>query len=343
MKKLTLMFVLLGMCFAQAGMAGTVSGLYRMEVPVVDREVESRTEGLVTALRLVLVRLTGDRNAGNTTGVGALFKNAQSYVQQYRYVKHEDKPEQLNLWVQFDPVSLERDIRQLGLPVWGSTRPTALVWLAVENAGLRSFVQADSELGRLLQRQFERRGIPLLFPLLDAEDNASLRPDDLLLPNNQLVIDASRRYGAEAIISGVLKQGQTGLWEASWRLIVDQEVQTWRTEADVPGLMIEEGTDGVADSLAARFASSSLFGKSGWLLLVDNMTSVDDYARVQHYLASLDVVTRVEVRQLDRQSASFYVEAHGGAQTVSQTIALGRILQPVTEQLFHLMPRVVEH
>ncbi len=342
MKKLILISCLSGLFFSQISLAGNVTGLYKMEVPVTDRQVSTRAKGIVTALRLVLVRLTGDRNAGNSTGVESLFKNAQRYVQQYSYDKPLDQPEQLTLAVQFDQNSLERDIRQLGLPVWGSTRPSALVWLVLDQQGARSFVEAESELGLVLQRHFDRRGIPLVFPRLDAEDMTRVGVQDVLV-NGQVLAEASHRYGAEAILGGVLKQSPVGLWEAEWQLQVEQDSQSWLTESDLVEQVIEEGTNGVADSLAARFASASLFGKSGWQLLVENITSVDDYARVQQYLSSLDAVTRVEVKQLDTQTATFYVEAHGGAQAVSQTIALGRTLSPLTPQRFRLMPRVIEH
>ncbi len=346
MKKLMLIWaccLLLGLPQAEAG---TVRDLYKMEVPVSDREASTRASGLVAALRQVVVRVTGDRTAAQAEGMQSLYRQAQRYVQQYGYNRIPAEPpadEALSLWVQFDQNLLEREIRDLGLPVWGSTRPSALAWIVASVDGQTGFVAEDTALGQILQNEFKRRGIPLIFPRLDAEDRARLNTSDVLQGHTQLITEASRRYGAEALLAGRLQQTAGGFWEADWHLQIDLTDRQWSSQGDVPELVIEEGVDGVADSLAAEFAAASLSGKSGWQLLVDNITSVDDYARVQSYLASLDAVTRVEVRQMDTRTATFYVEAHGGAQAVSQTIALGHTLQPVTPQRFLLLPRVIEH
>ena len=66
-----------------------VSGLYEVEVPVVDQTKENRKLAIDTALRWVLVKLTGDRNTPGRFALRPILRRAENYVQQYRYKEDE--------------------------------------------------------------------------------------------------------------------------------------------------------------------------------------------------------------------------------------------------------------
>ena len=59
-----------------------VPGLYEVEVPVADQSEAVRKEGLQTAFRMVLIKLTGDRQAPGRTALLPLMKQAQNYLHQ---------------------------------------------------------------------------------------------------------------------------------------------------------------------------------------------------------------------------------------------------------------------
>ena len=71
-----------------------VPGLYEVEIPVRDQSEAARNEGLQTAFRRVLIKLTGDRQAAARTSIQPIFARARDYPQAYRY--REVVPEQVN-------------------------------------------------------------------------------------------------------------------------------------------------------------------------------------------------------------------------------------------------------
>jgi len=169
--------------------AANVSGLYEAEVPVIDQAAATREKGVATALRVVLVKVTGDRNVASRSAIVPLLEEAQRYVQQYRYravspttADGSVLPEEsLELWVRFDAGTLDKRLRDLGVPIWGKQRPSTLVWLVVEDEGGRRLIGTDeeSEYLSVLKERASVRGIPMLIPLLDLEDNARLKPSDV--------------------------------------------------------------------------------------------------------------------------------------------------------------------
>ena len=120
-----------------------VPGLYEVEVPVADQSEKARLEGLQTAFRMVLIKLTGDRQAAGRRSLLPLMQRAQDYLQQYRYREVSNTVDiegqtpllvsETRLWLKFDEDNLNRALRNLGVPVWGNERPSTLVWLAVSD------------------------------------------------------------------------------------------------------------------------------------------------------------------------------------------------------------------
>ncbi|MEJ2691697.1 MAG: DUF2066 domain-containing protein, partial [Candidatus Thiodiazotropha sp.] len=135
---------------ATAVRAETVSNLYEAESPVVGQGSEARAEAIRDAFARVLVKVSGDRGLLSNPEIDKLLKRASSYVQQYRYrmlqedlaPSEADKPDRV-LWVRFDERAVNRLLRQSGVPVWGDTRPTVLVWLGEERGAARSLLSLE--------------------------------------------------------------------------------------------------------------------------------------------------------------------------------------------------------
>lgn len=64
-----------------------VPGLYEAEVFVQDQSVQVRQLALESAMNMVLVKLTGDRNAAARMELRPVIDNAQDYLLQYRYLE----------------------------------------------------------------------------------------------------------------------------------------------------------------------------------------------------------------------------------------------------------------
>jgi len=314
-----------------------VSGLYQTEVSVAGQDLEEQRRALRSALTQVLIKVSGQRGVTGNEGIGAALKDPARYVQQYRYrVVRDDtapsaEPGQV-LWAKFDRDAVNRLLRESGLSVWGRERPAVLIWLAVEEGSRRRLLGGDDggQLVSALQSRAAERGLPLVLPLLDLEDQSRLRVTDVWGNFQDTVLAASGRYASDAVLVARAYRVLPGLWEAHWTLLEGDGAVAWTTQADVPGGLLEEGIDRAADTLAAHFARPLEADVPGRLqLMVTDVNTLQDYARASRYLASLDAVERVHTTRVAPGRVWFRLEAAAGREAVARAITLGRTLRAV--------------
>jgi len=329
-----------------------VPGLYEVEVPVADQSDESRKSAIQTSLRLVLVKLTGDRYAPGRTALSPLLNHAENYVQQYRYTKStinttdsvNSAPPELQLWVRFDKETLDKALRNLSVPVWGKERPSTLLWLAADGDAGRQLISLGSESSyiEVIDKRARLRGISIIFPLLDLEDTSNIRPSDIWGGFREPILASSSRYHADSILTGNIRSLVPGIWEGKWTAYLEGQVLTWVTEGDLPDVVLDEGIDGVADILASQYARTGIYAElAGVKVAVVDIFNVDQYARALKYLSSLNSVTEVMVEIVEIGKVSFMLTAHGGELAVTQAIELGQVLEHISgdeETSYRLLP-----
>jgi hypothetical protein len=120
--------LLLLLAVPPVGMAqdGSLADLYAAEVSLQVREQRAVDAAFVEALERVLLRVTGRRDIAEDPQTAALRGRARALVEQWSYTRQ-------GLWARFDAVALERELRELGLPVWGAERPLVLAWIALDD------------------------------------------------------------------------------------------------------------------------------------------------------------------------------------------------------------------
>ena len=329
-----LIVVLLLFMLPATAFALKVQGLYEAEVPVIDQQLENRRVAIKTALQLVLVKLTGDRFAPGRTALQPVMQASDNYVQQFRYRQLNKGSEgaeiELRLWVRFDSVTLNSKLRQLGMPVWGQERPSTLVWLVLQNETGRHLVNMEEhgDIISVVDKRARMRGITLLFPLIDLEDTSRLRASDIWGGFQDAILGASRRYQADAILTGSISSTLSGIWEGRWVSYLEGQMNTWFTEGDLRDVVLDEGIDGMVDNLASRFTRSSS-GVETVSIAVGDIFSTEHYAKTLKYLESLSSVAEVRVTEVIPGKVTFLLTAHGGGLAVTQAIELGNTLEAI--------------
>ena len=354
MKKTLWLWLLILCCAAPPAYAIRVPGLYEAQVPVPDQQPDNRDQAEQSAMRAVLIKITGDRFAPERTSLQPVVQQAANYILQYRYVQApaaapaagEQAPAApaLFLHVRFDETTLNKTLRDLGIPVWGKERPTTLLWLALQDQAGRRLVGMEEKPDyiRALDQRAALRGVVLIYPLLDLQDTAALKVSDIWGGFNTPVLQASARYQADTVLVGKMDSPAPGIWEGQWTAYLQGETHTWNVDGELPEIVLDEGVDGLADLLAAHFVQSAGNLESGSISLrVRGIDNAAQYARVLKYLRSLSPVTDVAVNRVQPGEVQFTVTAHGGAVAVQQTIRLGRVMAAVddgADHLYRLLP-----
>ena len=247
------------------------------------------------AMKEVLVRATGRKDAAGDPAFAALEMNAAQYVRESRPAGDGQ------LTVSFDAAALERQIVAAGRSVWDADRPFTLVVLNPAPTGA-----ADDETRRALEEAAELRGLPVaLVPMpLSDQSGAPLSADVLL-------IDA-RRLGADAVLLGRADpSAQNGPWQ--WTLITGLRTQSWNGPLDA-------GIDGAADALASVGGSALPLEEEAVLVHVSGVGTLADYAAVERTLGELPGVRRSGIEEADGAAATFRVLIRGGSQAIERVL-----------------------
>ncbi len=349
--------------------AESVKRLYETEVAVLDQGADARQQAMQAALKTVLVRVSGHSIIADEPAVIEALGQPTRYVQQYRYhsvdVPAEIFPDvgsemipgmtrstdvaadatvsQLMLKVRFNSKSINQLLRSNHLPLWGSARPATLVWLAVEEQGVRRIISSNEQsiVKETMDEQTARRGLPVHFPLLDLQDQLRLQPADVWGEFQDVILAASSRYRQEAVLAGRLYWDTAGYWQMYWNLYIGEEIMHWETAATNLDELLTSGVDKVADALSIRFAQVvGEAGRSTLMIEVHDVTDFSAYDRVRGYLKGLDTVAEVQVFEVNADTVVYKLRLTGSVQNLGRAISLGDTLVALDSSVPAISPEI---
>ena len=327
MQKSFLVILLLALTAAPIGAVEVVS-LYSAEVLLDQEQDDPRAFAYQTALADVLLRVSGSELSFDPELIELLFPNPASYVVQFRPGADD------MLWVSFDGEAIERVLRQSGQTVWGSDRPLTLIWLAVDwGQGEREIVGADDaqrrrgearsiDRYRLLRQRVldiaDRRGLPVVFPLLDTTDLQNVSFSDIWGGFDDALLSASERYEANSILVGRIRPESSE--RNRWSYYFGDEMRSWNGEPElVVGL--------VADLLGEEFAISGNAPVESVELTVAGINTVEDYGAVQKLLSEINVIESFSIAQVDGDRIRYRVEALGGVERLGRALRFNGLIE----------------
>ncbi len=305
-----------------------VPTLFTAEVPL-DQEAENpRDDAYRAALIEVLTRVSGSLLSANEEAIDELFPVPSAYVTQFR------PGEEDTLWVSFDGEAIERVLRASGQTVWGADRPLTLVWLAVDwGQGEREIIAAGDpdrttrearsiDRNRLLRERVleiaEKRGLPLVFPLLDTTDLQSVTFSDIWGGFDDRIVDASERYGANSILIGRVRPSSSQ--RNRWTYIFDDETRTW---TGPPETVVAQ----VADLLATEFAVGGNAPLEMLSLNVSGVQTIDAYGSLQQMLSGVSLIESFRIAEVSGDVVSYQVEVRGGVDRLRRALRFTGLLE----------------
>jgi len=347
---LGLLASLAAFCLCTVATAIEMGSLYTAQVPFDQDEPDARNRAYQAALTEILIRVTGtvafaeseqldeSTQLDETVQVepsrrmADLFPNPARYVQQYRAGPDD------TLVVTFEGRAIENVLRQAGIPIWGSDRPLTLVWIAVDwGQGEREIVAADDpermsadarsiDRNRLLRERIAevagRRGIPVLFPLLDTEDLESISFTDIWGGFDDLLLQASARYKAESVLVGRIRTDSLQMNRWSWYFDGDRASWNGQTE-DMINLL--------ADSLAARSIVDPTSPVETIRLTINGIDSVSAFGQVQQLMENLRGIDAIMIDTVAGDRIVYQVQIQGGIERLKRALELSNALEPIDQ------------
>lgn len=324
----------------------TVSGLHSVEVDVGGSGPEDMKKAYADGLRRVILRVSGTSEVLEKESVVALLEDAESYLQSYQFLGAEDEEDSDRLRMTFGAVGINRALSAANAPVWGANRPLTMAWIAVEERGSRQLVVApedgspgdgvaDAEAGYepeasgnnpwqlAFQDAAAERGLPLRLPDARFEDNRELLSDVWGQFSSRLEqASDSGNYDLLAIVR-VNRLGDQ--WRAAWtfegRGVEDRETGL---VADTPEELARAVVSRWGDLLASRYAvAAGEVGEAPQLdMVISNVTSLDDYARINRILSDLAPVQQVGAARVTRERLTLRISFNGELEQLKEYVAL---------------------
>lgn len=297
-----------------------VGDLYTTEVAW--QAGESRNPAYRRALQAILVKVTGNPSAANDPAILGLFGDPGRLVLGYQAGSTD------SLLVSFDGRQINDVLRAADQPVWSVDRPLTLVWLALDKGrGERKILSSsDRSVTTLTARSADpadflrervrnvagQRGIPVAFPLMDAEDQSKVSVADIQGGFVESVIDASQRYGATSILIGRVNADQ-----------IDRIQWQWVFGADTTSFTgsVERAGQRVANRMAGLFALSDASNTVVADVVVSGIEDAAAYGQVFSYLDGLPQVKSVAVNAVENGQTAFSLELLGGLARLQDALA----------------------
>ena len=335
-----------------------IKGLYEAEIPVYSQKKSERRQATRDGLLEVLIKISGISEIPFTPGIPEVLNKSSKYVQQWRfrnwpagrpYPETEDvstadgasnkpsgktsarEPKKV-LWVRYDKQAINRILQEQGLPIWGRSRPAVLVWLAIDdgNGNDERYILSDDnndQLKSLFTLEAARRGVPVIFPLMDLQDEVNIRVLDVWADFQEQILNASERYQTKAVLSGRLFRDEYDGWQAKWTLYEGSDVLTWDSASSNQSRILGDAIDGTASALSVRYAQIvHETADDAMFISVMDIHDLADHARVIKYLESLASVSQASAVKFDAANTIYRLDIKGAEQGVVKAIELGNTL-----------------
>jgi uncharacterized protein len=320
MKQYLRRFSIVWICLAalslgEGAAALTRAEMYQATATLADRSDAAYTAAFQDAMKSVLIRVTGRRNADEDPALSSLVSNARRYVLQYRAAPDAQ------VWVAFDGAAIERWLTQNGQPLWGHERPTTLVLLGVQTGAQSGSVLTtddSSDLKVAISAAAAARGLPLMWPSGAELQKFHIDYSAVSTGSSSTFAEIGRRMGSDGVLIG-RASGSSSNANVRWTHLFQDR------SSEYSGTL--EGVNRAADLYAGMFAAS------GAVVPVDieisGLNDLRDYASLQSYLESLTFISRVSVESLSGDTVRFRLSTRGGVDSLQRALSLNGRLQPV--------------
>ena len=307
--------------------------IFNGSAAVASQSEADREAGLRAAFRRALIKSSGDVSIDQDPALAGVLARAPTLVRNYSYSEHMQQSADgvaalaLQIDAEFDPAGVERALQDLDRPLWGRERPTALVWLVIDNNGSKQIASAfqQSALGALTSTA-AMRGLPIQLPRMDGADSNRINPVTLWEAPPATIIGASQRYNARVIVVARL-QKLSDRWTARYTLIDGHEFESWDGADALASGVLAAAINGSVDRIARRYAIDTREPGLGEITFwIDDVRSVADYARVMAYLAKLPVAGAVAPQGAQSGRLQVRMQLSVGMQRFRQLLAFDRVL-----------------
>jgi uncharacterized protein len=261
-----LIYLIVSLFFTVDASAKEVKDLFEVELIANSPSAEDRTQAMKQGMYAILNRTLVADNIANVPIAQQLMMNPQLYIKQFQYslmpADQYTESDARMVRMEFDEDQILEILKQNPVSVWGEIRPETLLWLVVDEDGQRNFYNADlqPEIAHALSLSAKLKGLPILFPILDLEEQQKISVGEVLSADTRHLWQISLRYEVPAIMTGLLtKKGDC--WQSEWAFYFDGKIKQWNSPCQRLLSAVQTGMDGAYGVLSNYYGAKPLTAK----------------------------------------------------------------------------------
>lgn len=351
-KCLALVGLLLGSSLA---LSAVEVALYEEQIVVSMNADQNELNGAIReGLSRVFVRVTGMESITEEDAVKEALTRSQNFISASRFAASEEfftnilgeRVPTKRMVLTYDRKQVEDFLVRNRLPVWREFRPEVVVWVADRSEGFdRLLADSDNNApANALRQAAQRRGVPIVLPLMDLEDTLNVTFADVFGLFSSDIETASARYSPDAILAGRVNQvGEQ--FQGDWLFLFKGERIRLPTVVGDEQEVMSAAIDLAAQRLTRQYAfifDPALVGT--YSLIVNNVLALQQLAEVEQYLKSINIITRVSLRSLTETAVAFDIQISGDRTQLVDVFELDKLLLPVDALSFETqMERRLEY
>ncbi|SIN97971.1 DUF2066 domain-containing protein [Salinivibrio sp. ES.052] len=309
------------------------NNLYHASIPLDNGAQTSQQAAKKQGLNAVLTKVSGQREVPDNPAVKQALQDVDSFITQLGYGEsagQTDGTAQRTLEVGFDSQQIRKVLRDAGLPLWGSPRPSVLVWLVDAREGERQIIweQSDHPVIERLRNKAAARGLPVFIPVGDFDDLMAISSSDLWGGFIQPVEQASQRYQPDGIVIGKLtEQG------IRWQFFPDASQMSMsqeRGQARDAQAMIDMVADYYADQTGVLLDQHD--ESASIVIAIAGVSSGKDYVALEQTLAGLNALQNVHLGELKDDTLVFDARLAASEQALINELTANREIRLMAPQ-----------
>jgi hypothetical protein len=252
------------------------------------------------------------------------------YVERQRPLPDGSRVDETWLVARFSPDSVDRVVRELGLPRWRRERPPLEFWVVVDDGFGRRLMPVEYGYAwEGLTWVAAHRGLPIRWAETGPEPVPALELQLLWGGFTEQLQPASPGSGGVVVIAA----GRDGPdWRLRWNYDNGVETVGWRSQDRDLGFALADGLHRLIDVVAARdsIRGGGLEGAQAELSIA-GLNGPDDYARCLAYLEQLSMVDAVVVESAQPGQVGFRLELNAEPQFLVEVLRRDGFLTPGNE------------
>ena len=239
------------------------------------------------------VSLPGSVNANGRLNSGS--ENAKTSSD-----KRSDK-DRMILSMSFLAEQVYEWMQNASVPIWQAQRPETLLWLTVQDAEGRHLVAEEQypAVMELLNEQAFKRGLPLIHPLYDLEEQLSVSTNDLWSFSLESIMDGSSKYNSGAVLVGRLMKTSSENLTGEWLLITEKSRRTFSYAGKNIAEFIQEGIALTVNYFAQSYAIRNEGSNEVLTIQIEGVEQYTHYVALNDYLKSINSLNNLQLTYVD--------------------------------------------